>query len=365
MCPKMEDRAYNFAAGPAQMPESVLKKAQAELLNWHGCGMSVMEMSHRGSQFKEIYLEARERLKHLLGVPETHEVLFLQGGATTQFAAIPLNLMGKLGASYAVTGNFSGIAAKEAEKYGPVSIAWDGTEEGFTRIPRQEELNIEPNSAYFHYCANNTIFGTAWDYVPETGGVPLVCDMSSEIMSRPVDVARYALIYAGAQKNMAPAGVTVVIVDRFYAGHERPETPQIMSYQKQINKESMLNTPPCWCIYMLGLVLEWVEAEGGIKVMDERRRERSRLIYDVLDNSKLYKAHAAADSRSCMNVTFRTGSEELDAEFVKGAAERGLLNVKGHRLTGGMRASLYNAMPIEGAKALAQYMKDFEVAHHV
>ena len=232
----MEDRAYNFAAGPAQMPESVLKKAQAELLNWHGCGMSVMEMSHRGSQFKEIYLEARERLKHLLGVPETHEVLFLQGGATTQFAAIPLNLMGKLGASYAVTGNFSGIAAKEAEKYGPVSIAWDGTEEGFTRIPRQEELNIEPNSAYFHYCANNTIFGTAWDYVPETGGVPVVCDMSSEIMSRPVDVARYALIYAGAQKNMAPAGVTVVIVDRFFAGHERPETPQIMSYQKEINK---------------------------------------------------------------------------------------------------------------------------------
>ena len=361
----MEDRAYNFAAGPAQMPESVLKKAQAELLNWHGCGMSVMEMSHRGSQFKEIYLEARERLKHLLGVPETHEVLFLQGGATTQFAAIPLNLMGKLGASYAVTGNFSGIAAKEAEKYGPVSIAWDGTEEGFTRIPRQEELNIEPNSAYFHYCANNTIFGTAWDYVPETGGVPVVCDMSSEIMSRPVDVARYALIYAGAQKNMAPAGVTVVIVDRFYAGHERPETPQIMSYQKQINKESMLNTPPCWCIYMLGLVLDWVAEQGGVAEMDRRRRERSALVYEVLDNSRLYKAHAEPGSRSMMNVTFRTGDEQLDAEFVKGAAARGLLNVKGHRLTGGMRASLYNAMPLAGAKALAEYMKDFEVEHHV
>ena len=361
----MEDRAYNFAAGPAQMPESVLKKAQAELLNWHGCGMSVMEMSHRGSQFKEIYLEARERLKHLLGVPETHEVLFLQGGATTQFAAIPLNLMGKLGASYAVTGNFSGIAAKEAEKYGPVSIAWDGTEEGFTRIPRQEELNIEPNSAYFHYCANNTIFGTAWDYVPETGGVPLVCDMSSEIMSRPVDVARYALIYAGAQKNMAPAGVTVVIVDRFYAGHERPETPQIMSYQKEINKESMLNTPPCWCIYMLGLVLEWVEDQGGVAEMDARRRERSRLVYEVLNNSRLYKPHAEAASRSMMNVTFRTGDEALDKEFCAGAAKRGLLNVKGHRLTGGMRVSLYNAMTLDGAKAIAEYMKDLEVEHNV
>ena len=361
----MEDRAYNFAAGPAQMPESVLKKAQAELLNWHGCGMSVMEMSHRGSQFKEIYLEARERLKHLLGVPETHEVLFLQGGATTQFAAIPLNLMGKLGASYAVTGNFSGIAAKEAEKYGPVSIAWDGTEEGFTRIPRQEELNIEPNSAYFHYCANNTIFGTAWDYVPETGGVPLVCDMSSEIMSRPVDVARYALIYAGAQKNIAPAGLTVVVIDKSFAGHEAAVTPQIMSYQKMIDKDSMLNTPPCWCIYMLGLVLEWVEEQGGVAEMDRRRRERSAIVYDVLDNSRLYRAHAEAGSRSMMNVTFRTGDEALDAEFCKGAAGRGLLNVKGHRLTGGMRASLYNAMPLEGAKALAEYMKDFEVAHHV
>ena len=358
-------RVYNFSAGPAVLPEEVLQEAAEEMLDYRGCGMSVMEMSHRGSQFKEIYLDARERFKRLLGVPETHDVLFLQGGATTQFAAIPMNLIGKAGASYAITGNFSGIAAKEAEKYGRVSVAWGGTEENFTRIPRQEELNIEPGVSYFHYCANNTIYGTAWDYVPETGGAPLVCDMSSEIMSRPVDVAPYALIYAGAQKNIAPAGLTVVIVDRFYAGHERPDTPQIMSYQKQINKDSMLNTPPCWCIYMLGLVLEWVEAEGGVAAMDACRRERSRLVYEVLDNSRLYKAHAEPGSRSCMNVTFRTGSEELDAEFVKGAAARGLLNVKGHRLTGGMRASLYNAMPIEGAAALAQYMKDFEVAHHV
>lgn len=361
----MADRAYNFAAGPACMPEPVLEKAQAEMLNWHGCGMGVMEMSHRGSQFAEIHAGAKERLKRLLGVPDTHEVLFLQGGATSQFAAIPLNLMGGKPASYAVTGNFSGIAAREAEKYGDVRIAYEGKGNHYSHIPEQSELNIAPDSAYFHYCANNTIFGTAWGYVPETGNVPLVCDMSSEIMSHPVDVSRYALIYAGAQKNIAPAGLTVVIIDRSLAGNEAAVTPQIMSYQKMIDKDSMLNTPPCWCIYMLGLVLEWVEEQGGVAEMDRRRRERSAIIYDVLDNSKLYKPHAEPGSRSMMNVTFRTGSEELDAEFCAGAAGRGLLNVKGHRLTGGMRASLYNAMPLAGAKALAEYMKEFEVRHHV
>ena len=361
----MADRAYNFAAGPAVMPEPALRRAQSELLNWHGCGMSVMEMSHRGKQFAEIHAEAKERFKRLLGVPDTHEVLFLQGGATAQFAAVALNLMGEGPASYAVTGNFSGIAAKEAAKYGAVHIAYEGKDNGYSRIPGQGELDVAPDSAYFHYCANNTIFGTAWGYVPETGGVPLVCDMSSEIMSHPVDVGRYALIYAGAQKNIAPAGLTVVIVDKAFAGRESAATPQIMSYAKMIAKDSMLNTPPCWCIYMLGLVLEWVEEQGGVAEMDRRRRERSALIYDVLDNSRLYRPHAEPGSRSMMNVTFRTGSEELDAEFCAGAAARGLLNVKGHRLTGGMRASLYNAMPLEGAKALADYMKAFEVEHHV
>ena len=360
----LSERVYNFAAGPAVLPESVLKKAQSELLDWHGCGMSVMELSHRGSQFAEIHAAARERFKRLLAVPDTHEVLFLQGGATGQFAAVPLNLMGGRAASYAVTGNFSGIAAKEARKYGAVSLAYDGTEEGFHRIPRQQELDVEPGAAYFHYCANNTIFGTAWDYVPEAGGVPLVCDMSSEIMSHPVDVSRYALIYAGAQKNIAPAGLTVAIIDRRFAGHEAAATPQIMSYQKMIDKDSMLNTPPCWCIYMLGLVLEWIEEQGGLAAMDALRRERSAILYDVLDNSRLYLPHAERGSRSMMNVTFRTASAELDAEFVKGAKERGLVNVKGHRLTGGMRASIYNAMPVEGVRALAEYMKGFEVEHH-
>ena len=335
----LSERVYNFAAGPAVLPESVLKKAQSELLDWHGCGMSVMELSHRGSQFAEIHAAARERFKRLLAVPDTHEVLFLQGGATGQFAAVPLNLMGGRAASYAV-------------------------EEGFHRIPRQQELDVEPGAAYFHYCANNTIFGTAWDYIPETGGVPLVCDMSSEIMSHPVDVSRYALIYAGAQKNIAPAGLTVAIIDRRFAGHEAAATPQIMSYQKMIDKDSMLNTPPCWCIYMLGLVLEWIEEQGGLAAMDELRRERSAILYDVLYNSRLYLPHAERSSRSMMNVTFRTASAALDAEFVAGAKERGLVNVKGHRLTGGMRASIYNAMPVEGVRALAEYMKKFEVEHH-
>ena len=360
----MADRAYNFAAGPAVLPLPALEKAQAELLNWHGCGMSVMEMSHRGSQFAEIHAEAKERFKRLLEVPETHDVLFLQGGATTQFSAVPLNFLGSRTAEYVVTGNFSGIAAKEAAKYGDVHIVYDGRDNGYSHIPEQSELDLIPRSAYLHYCANNTIYGTAWNYVPEPW-CPLVCDMSSEIMSHPVDVGRYALIYAGAQKNIAPAGLTIVMLDRRFAGYESPETPQIMSYQKMIEKDSMLNTPPCWCIYMLGLVLEWVENEGGVAEMDRRRHERSALIYDVLDNSRLYKAHAERGSRSMMNVTFRTGDEDLDAEFCKGAAARGLLNVKGHRLTGGMRASLYNAMPLEGAKALADYMKDFEVKHRV
>ena len=359
----MSHRPYNFAAGPAIMPESVLQKAQSELLSWHGCGMSVMEMTDRGSQFAEIFADAQERFRRGFSVPENYEILFLQGGATAQFAAVPLNLMGESGsADYAVTGNFSGIAAKEAAKYGKVHISADSSAGGHSRIPRQGELVLTKDASYFHYCANNTIYGTAWDYVPETDA-PLVCDMSSEIMSHGVDVAKYGLIYAGAQKNMSPAGLTVVIIRKDLAGKELPITPQIMSYAQMIDKGSMLNTPPAWCIYMLGLTLEWVEQQGGVREMERRKKERSALVYGVLDESRLYIPHAEKGSRSDMNITFRTKSAELDAEFVKGAAERGLLNVKGHRLTGGMRASLYNAMPIEGARALADYMKEFEVSH--
>ena len=356
----MPDRVYNFAAGPAQLPEAVLKKAQAELLNWHGCGMSVMEMSHRGSQFKEIYLDARERFKRLLGVPETHDVLFLQGGATTQFAAIPMNLIGKAGASYAITGNFSGIAAKEAEKYGRVSVAWDGTEENFTRIPRQEELNIEPGVSYFHYCANNTIYGTAWDYVPETGGAPLVCDMSSEIMSRPVDVAPYALIYAGAQKNIGPAGVTIVIIRDDLLGHALDITPVMLNYQTMADKGSMYNTPPTYGIYMAGLTFDYLLSQGGVAEMEKRNIAKAKILYDYLDESKLFHNPVRHCDRSLMNVTFVTGDADKDAAFVKAATAAGFVNLKGHRSVGGMRASIYNAMPEEGIVKLVAFMKQFE-----
>lgn len=358
----MEERVYNFSAGPSIMPVSVLERAAQELMNCRGSGMSVMEMSHRSPAFKDIFDGAREKLRAALRVPETHEILFLQGGATLQFAAIPMNLMLSGHADYAVTGHFSARAAREAEKYGRVHIAADTTPTGHSHIPAQSELAESEGADYFYYCANNTIFGTEWHYTPQTAA-PLVCDMSSDILSRPVDVGRYGLIYAGAQKNMAPAGLTVVIVDKALAGREMPITPELMSYQAMIDKDSMLNTPPCWCIYMLELMLDWLDAQGGVAAMEARRRERAGLIYDVLDNSRLYIAHARRDSRSEMNVTFRTASAALDAEFVAGAARRGLVNLKGHKLVGGMRASLYNAMPIEGAARLAEYMKEFEAEH--
>ena len=356
------ERVYNFAAGPSAMPESALKTAAAEMLDFRGSGMSVMEISHRSALFQEVFDGAKAKLKSLMQVPDTHEILLLQGGATTQFAAIPMNLLEGGTADYAVTGNFSGKAAEEARKYGKVHLAADTSDTGHDRIPAQEELSFSPNAKYFYYCANNTIFGTEWHYVPEAGA-PLVCDMSSDILSRKVDVSRFGLIYAGAQKNMAPAGLTVVIVNKALAGRELPITPKILSYETMIRTDSLLNTPPCWCIYMLGLTLDWVIREGGIPAMEQRKRQKAGMLYDFLDESRLFKAHARPESRSWMNVTFRTGSDALDAEFLKGAAERGLVNLKGHKLTGGIRASLYNAVPVEGAKALREYMKEFEYRH--
>lgn len=358
------DRVYNFAAGPSTMPEEALRTAAQEMLCYGSSGMSVMEMSHRSAVFQEIFDGAKAKLKAALNVPDTHEILFLQGGATLQFAAIPMNLMQSGTADYAVTGNFSNKAAKEAAKYGTVNIAYDSSSTGHDHIPTQSELKLTEGAKYFYYCANNTIYGTEWNYVPETAA-PLVCDMSSDILSKPVDVSKYGLIYAGAQKNMAPAGLTVVIIDKRLAGRELAITPEVMSYKTLIEKDSMLNTPPCWCIYMLSLMLSWLEEQGGVAAMQQLKRERAGMIYDVLDNSALYIAHARRDSRSDMNVTFRTPSAELDAEFIKGATARGLVNVKGHKLAGGMRASLYNAMPLEGARSLAEYMKEFEVKHHV
>ena len=358
------DQVYNFAAGPSVMPESALRTAAAEMLNYHGSGISVMEMSHRSAMFQDIFDSAVEKLKKLMSVPDTHEILLLQGGATTQFAAIPMNLIQGGDADYAVTGNFSSKAAKEAEKYGRVHIACSSADTGFEHIPVQSELRQTAGAGYFYYCANNTVYGTEWQYVPEISA-PLVCDMSSDILSRPVDVSKYGLIYAGAQKNMAPAGLTVVIVDKSLVGRELPYTPQILSYKTMVDSGSMLNTPPCWCIYMLSLTLDWVEAQGGVAAMDRLRHERADMVYDFLENSSFYRLHARADSRSCMNITFRTGSAGLDSEFVSGAAAAGLMNLKGHKVAGGLRASLYNAIPVEGAKALVEYMKKFEVEHHV
>ena len=356
----MSERVYNFSAGPSVMPESVLIKAGSEITNYRGSGMSVMEMSHRSKVYDGIFQSVKAGLKELMKVPDSHEILLLQGGATAQFAAIPMNFMNSGSADYAVTGHFSKKAAAEAGKYGGVNIAWDGSSSGFDRIPEQESLSLSEGAEYFYYCANNTIFGTQWQYVPESAA-PLVCDMSSEILSKPVDVAKYGLIYAGAQKNMAPAGLTVVIIDKALAGRELPITPEIMSYKTLIDKDSMLNTPPCWCIYMLGLMCDWVAEQGGLEAMRELSLQRSSLIYSVLDESRFYTSHARKDNRSLMNITFRTPSAELDAAFIKGAAERGLVNLKGHKVMGGLRASLYNAMPVEGAAKLAEYMKEFEV----
>ncbi|MBQ9684972.1 MAG: 3-phosphoserine/phosphohydroxythreonine transaminase [Oscillospiraceae bacterium] len=357
------DQVYNFAAGPSVLPESALKTAQAELLNFRGSGMSVMEISHRSALFQEVFDSAQAKLRRLMNVPDTHEILLLQGGATTQFAAIPMNLIEGGCADYAVTGNFSAKAAEEAEKYGSVHIACSTADTGHDRIPTQAELRFSPEAKYFYYCANNTVYGTEWQYTPSAPSA-LVSDMSSDILSREVDVSKFGLIYAGAQKNMSPAGLTVVIVDKALAGRELPCTPKILSYKTMIETGSLLNTPPCWCIYMLDLTLDWVEKQGGVKAMDELRHARADRIYDFLDGSRLFTARALPGSRSYMNITFRTPSAELDAEFVKEAASRGLVNLKGHKVTGGLRASLYNAMPVEGAQALLDFMKEFEAKHH-
>ena len=357
----MNDRVYNFAAGPSTMPLSVLERAGSEITNYHGSGMSVMEMSHRSKVFMAIHAQTQEKLRRIMNIPQGYKTLFLQTGATGQFAAIPLNLMGEAGkADYAVTGNFSNLAIKEAKKYGTVNIAADSSDRDHSYIPAQDQLKLDPEASYFYYCANNTIYGTEWQYVPQVGNVPLVCDMSSDILSRPVDVSKYGLIYAGAQKNMAPAGLTVVIIKESLAGHELPITPTILNYQTMIEKDSMYNTPPCWNIYMLGLVLDWIDEQGGLEGMEKLRTLRSEMLYDVLDSSRLFRCHAEKGSRSGMNVTFRTGSEELDAKFVQEATAAGFVNLKGHRKVGGMRASIYNAMPVEGVEKLCDFIKAFD-----
>ena len=356
-----DNRIFNFSAGPSMLPLSVLQRAGAEITNYGGSGMSVMEMSHRSKVFQKIFDDTQEKFRRLMGVPEGYKVLFLQTGASGQFSMVPLNLIGRTGkADYALTGNFSTIAAKEAKKYGTVNIAADTSDCNHTRIPTQAELKLDAEASYFYYCANNTIYGTEWQYVPETGNVPVVCDMSSDIMSRPVDVSKFGLIYAGAQKNMAPAGLTVVIIKEELAGAELPYTPLMMNYKTMIDKDSMYNTPPCWCIYMLGLMLDWVDEQGGVAGIEKIKAAKAAMLYETLDNSKLFTCPAQIGSRSDMNVAFRAENEELNAKFIAEASAAGFANLKGHRNVGGMRASIYNAMPTEGVEKLCDFIKAFD-----
>ncbi|MDR2671193.1 MAG: 3-phosphoserine/phosphohydroxythreonine transaminase [Oscillospiraceae bacterium] len=360
----MGERIYNFSAGPAMMPEPVLTRAAAEMLDWNGSGMSVMEMSHRSKTYAAIFDDVERSLRALMGIPDTYRVLFLQGGATLQFSMIPINLLPRTGrADYAITGEFSKKAFKEGQKVGEVRAAADLSGENFSRIPAQSELALDAGAAYFHYCMNNTIFGTKWPYIPETGDVPLACDMSSCILSEPVDVSRFGLIYAGAQKNMGPAGLTVVILREDLAGAAPPSTPGLLDYAALVKSGSMLNTPPTYGIYLLGLVLDWVRDQGGLDAMRIHNLAKAAVLYDALDESRLFKPSADKASRSMMNVTFFTGDPALDDLFVKEAAAAGLVTLKGHRAVGGMRASIYNAMPMEGVVKLAAFMRAFEKQH--
>ncbi|MDR0491607.1 MAG: 3-phosphoserine/phosphohydroxythreonine transaminase [Oscillospiraceae bacterium] len=358
------ERIYNFSAGPSVLPLSVLEQAASEMTNYRGSGMSVMEMSHRSKAYLSIFEETKADLKRLLKIPDTHEILFMQGGATLQFSVVPLNLIGRTGkADYAVTGSFANLAMKEAKRYGEVRIACSSEDKNHTYIPQQQDLVTSADASYFYYCANNTIYGTEWKYVPETGGAPLVCDMSSNIMSVPADISKYGVIFAGVQKNMAPAGMAVVIIDKALAGSELAYTPKLLSYQLMIDSDSMHNTPPCYTIYMLGLVLKWLDTQGGVEGMCKLKAEKAKILYDAIDESKMFIGCAEKEARSDMNVTFRTAGEELDSKFVKEATNAGFDNLKGHRSVGGMRASIYNAMPVEGVQKLASFMRDFELAN--
>jgi phosphoserine aminotransferase len=357
-------RVFNFSAGPAALPEPVLRQAADEMLDWHGSGMSVMEMSHRGKEYISIQAEAESLLRELLAVPANYKVLFLQGGAIGQNAIVPMNLLrGRSGADYVNTGEWSKKSIKEAKKYCTVNVAASAEASKFTSVPPQDSWQLDPNAAYVHICSNETIGGVEYHWTPDTGDVPLVADMSSNIMSRPVDVSRYGLIYAGAQKNMGPSGVTVIIVRDDLIGDALPITPSAFDYKQQADNDSMLNTPPTYAIYIAGLVFKWLKAQGGLAAMEAHNRKKAALLYDYLDATSFYSSPIARDDRSLMNVPFKLRDESLDEAFLKGAQQRNMLQLKGHRSVGGMRASIYNAMPIEGVKALVAYMKEFEASH--
>ena len=356
------ERVYNFSAGPSMLPLEVLEKAQAELLCYGDSGMSVMEMSHRSPEYEEIINGAEEALRKLMNIPANYKILFLQGGASTQFASVPLNLLSQHKcADYIVSGQFSKKAAAEAKKYGDIVIAASsaGATPTFSVVPETERKDFRPDADYVHICFNNTIYGTKFHYIPDTGNIPLVADMSSCICSEPVDVSKFGLIYAGAQKNVAPAGLTIVIIRQDLVGNAREDTPAMLDYALQVENGSMYNTPPCWCIYMAKLVFEWILSIGGLEEMKRRNEKKASLLYDYLDSQTYYTAPVDKKCRSMMNVVFVTGDAELDKKFAKEASAAGLKNLKGHRSVGGMRASIYNAMPYEGVEKLVKFMKEF------
>lgn len=352
-------RVYNFSAGPSMLPVPVLQRAADEMLCYGDSGMSVMEMSHRSPEFDAIIKDAEKLLRQLMGIPDNYKVLFMQGGASTQFACVPLNLMKNGKADYILSGQFSTKAQKEAMKYGDAKIIASSKDDNFSRIPVVTRDDISPDADYVHICFNNTIYGTKYNYIPDTGDIPLVADMSSCIISEPVDVSKFGVIYAGAQKNMAPAGVTVVIVREDLLGNARPDTPAMLNWQLMAENDSMYNTPPCWPIYIAKMVYEWILDMGGLDAMKAYNEKKCAVLYDYLDSQDYYIAPVQKEFRSMMNVTFVTGNPDLDKKFAKEAGEAGLKNVKGHRSVGGMRASIYNAMPIEGVEALVKFMKEF------
>ena len=334
-----------------------------QMLNYENSGMSVMEMSHRSSSYLDIFQKTKDLLKKVMNVPDNYKIVFIQGGATQQFSMVPLNLLKNGKADYIITGSFSKKAANEAKKYGEINIAYDGSVDNFKHIPTQDELKLDPEASYVHLCSNNTIYGTEWKYVPETNGVPIIADMSSNILSKPIDVSKYGMIYAGAQKNMGIAGLGVAIIKEELLQKVPAKTPVLLDYQLMIDNDSMYNTPPAYAIYVLGLVLEWIDNLGGLEVMEQRNIKKAKLLYDYLDSSDFYICHSDKDNRSLMNVTFTTPNKDLDAKFVKESIEAGMTNLKGHRSVGGIRASIYNAMPIEGVEKLIAFMKDFEIAN--
>ena len=354
-------RLFNFSAGPAMLPTAVMERAQAEMLDWNGSGMSVMEMSHRGKAYMSIAAKAEQDLRDVMAIPDNYKVLFLQGGASMQFAAIPLNLLGdKTSADYINTGMWSKKAIAEAKRYCTVNLAGDTSASGFTSVPAQEALKLNPDAAYVHYTPNETIGGVEFDYIPETGDVPLVADMSSTILSRPIDVSKFGMIYAGAQKNIGPAGLTIVIIRDDLLGKASAQTPAMLNYQTHADNDSMYNTPPTYSWYMAGLVFAWIKEQGGLAAMAEVNQRKSDKLYATIDASDFYANPVAKHNRSWMNVPFTLKNASLDADFLQGAAEQGLVTLKGHRSVGGMRASIYNAMPEEGVDALVAFMKAFE-----